>query len=101
MPKTLYVTKTDHHPSIEEGTLGQVEFKIRAFQQGDPAFQKPEGEGPLGMSLAQLRTLFGGEEGAIVDPFLGQTHLVSLAPWAELDPDQTYLHFAFKFIPAA
>ena len=100
MSKTLYVRKSGQDSSLTTTTPGTVEFKLVSFLTGDPAYQKADGSGNLGMSIAQLRNLFGGDEGEIVDPFKQEVHPISLKPWTNADPDQTFLHFSFRFIPA-
>lgn len=52
----------------------------------------------LGYSLRQLRERFAGEEGEICDPW-GTPHPLSLAPWADADPDATWLNVEFKAEP--
>ncbi len=48
----------------------------------------------LGWPLRSLRERFGGEEGEMTDPW-GCTHRVSLARWADADPDETCIDIAF------
>ncbi len=54
---------------------------------------------PLGKSIAQLRQQHGGDEWTIVDEFRGETHLVSITPWSQADPDHTFLLVAVGFEP--
>jgi hypothetical protein len=42
---------------------------------------------------------FGGDEGVTVDPAVGQTHHISLKPWANADPNKTHIRIGFHFIP--
>ena len=52
-----------------------------------------------GFSLAEWRRRFGGEEGEVVDPAVGQVHRVSLRPWATANPETTSIRIDFEFIP--
>lgn len=97
MAKTLYVRPSNQYHYGPEA-VGRVEFTIIPFEEGDPKFQGADGQGQLGMSVAQLNALFGGDEGEIVDPIKGQAHPVSLKPWANSDQTKTFLHFSFKFV---
>lgn len=79
---------------------GKVELNIEAFQDGDPNYQKPDGKGNEGISVKQLRELFGGkDEGDIDDPILGQPQHISLKPWSNSDPAKTFLKLVFRFVP--
>ncbi len=50
-------------------------------------------------SLAELRTLFAGnEDGYLTDP-TGEKHYFSLKPWAKANPDTTFLQIAYRFTP--
>lgn len=97
MAKTLYVRPSNQYHYGPEA-VGRVQFTIIPFEEGDPEFRKADGQGQPGMLVAQLKELFGGDEGEIVDPIKGQVHLVSLKPWATSDPTKTFLHFSFKFV---
>ena len=61
------------------------------FDGGPPPFR--------GRPLAEWRRRFGGDEGELTDPALGQRHRISLKPWADADPDTTLLRFDFAFVP--
>src|SRR5947209_4006681 len=99
MAKTLYVRPGGQHSTANSYGVGQVEFDIVAFEDGNPAYQKSDGSGNLGMSLTHLRNLFGADEGEIVDPFKQERYPISLKPWVNSDQDKTFLHFSFHFIP--
>ncbi len=81
---------------------GTVTMSVEAFQAGDSRFEQ-EVDGRLirkGTQLARLRDLFGGrDEGQIRDPYHGDYFLISLKQWADADPDNTYIHVSFQFIP--
>jgi len=85
---------------LHEGVPGNVTVSVTAFMKGDPRFQRAnEQGGDRGGSLAQLREKFNGDEGEMKDLFLGLTHHISLAPWADSDPDTTYINIKFRFVP--
>ncbi|MDP8909536.1 MAG: hypothetical protein M3N47_10580 [Chloroflexota bacterium] len=48
----------------------------------------------FGWPLRSLRERFGGDEGEMTDPW-GCTYRVSLAQWADADPDETCIDIAF------
>ena len=101
MAKQLSVRSPNNElRQVQDGT---VLFEVKAFQDGDLAYQKPEnlGGGNMGMSISQLRQSFGGDEGEIFDPFQQLPHPISLGQWADLDPDKTFLQFRFELIPAS
>lgn len=97
MPVPSHTTRPLH-----EGMSGAVTVSVTAFQAGDPKFQRGGGQsGNRGMRLADLRKQFGGDEGDVMDPHLGQKHHVSLKQWANSDPGTTYLEIQFRFAPGA
>jgi hypothetical protein len=49
-----------------------------------------------GNSLARLLREVGGYEGEIAHPTTGEAFPVSLAPWAECDPQTTWLTVRFE-----
>jgi hypothetical protein len=49
-------------------------------------------------TLAHFRKKFGGNEGFLTDP-RGDKHHVSLASWADDDPETTYVLPSFTFTP--
>ncbi len=75
---------------------GNVTVHIVAFQRDDPRYQLASGKGNKGLSIAQLRKRFGGDEGEIPDPYHGDMHHISLKPWANEDPEKTFLHISFR-----
>ncbi|QBD78647.1 hypothetical protein EPA93_22710 [Ktedonosporobacter rubrisoli] len=81
-----------------ENITGNVTVHIVAFQKGDPRYQFASGKGDKGLSIAQLRKRFGGDEGEIPDPYSGQMHPISLKPWADKDPEKTFLHISFRIL---
>jgi len=78
---------------------GKVNVRIVDFEDGDPQHQLPNGQGNRGLSIAQLHTSFGGDEGEIRDPLRGELHHISLKPWSHKDPEKTFLHIGFRFTP--
>lgn len=52
-----------------------------------------------GFSVAEWRRRMDGDEFELRDYFLGQAHPISLRPWADADPDTTYVRFDFHFVP--
>ena len=79
-----------------ENNTGNVIVRIVAFQKGDPRYQAANGKGERGLSVAQLRKRFGGDEGEIPDPIYGQMHHISLKQWANEDPETTFLRISFR-----
>ena len=51
------------------------------------------------LSLAAYRQRHGGDEWDITDPIYGQTHRISLKPWAKRDPHGIYLQIIIEFEP--
>ncbi len=50
-----------------------------------------------GLPLSYWRNRFKGDEGDLVDPFLGSQHFhLSLKEWANADPSATYIVVTFK-----
>lgn len=98
---------------IWERVPGRVVVTTFAFVNGasEPRIVRSDGRdvtytfegGPpttyRGRSLVEWRERFGGDEGELTDPLLGQRHRVSLKPWADADPDTTFLRFGFAFEP--
>lgn len=74
---------------------GKVGVNVLAFHANDPRNQRPDGAGPLGVTLAQLRRQFGGDEFLLADPFHGEEHRISLKQWRDADPDNTYVKIEF------
>jgi hypothetical protein len=85
---------------LTDGTPGIVTVKVTAFETGDANHQRHGGQGNKGILLEELRKRFGGDEGEMIDPFLGQKHSISLKPWSHLDPTTTYISIAFHFTPS-
>lgn len=86
---------------LHEGMQGTVTVSVTAFQAGDPKFQRRGGQsGNRGIPLADLRKQFGGDEGDVIDPHLGQKHRVSLKQWATSDPVSTFIEITFRFVPS-
>ena len=94
---------SSNNTDLSHAQSGTVLFEIEAFQDGDPAYQKPSnlGGGNMGMSISQLRKSFGGDEGEILDPFQQLPHPISLGKWANLDPDKTFLRLRFELVPTS
>jgi hypothetical protein len=51
-------------------------------------------------TIARWRERRGGDEFVVTNPVTGRSHHVSLAPYADLDPETTYIGFVFHFYPA-
>jgi len=69
-----------------------------AFQEGDPHYSYVDPDGKrrtYGVPLRMIRAQIGGDEGTVTDPN-GANHHLSLAPWANADPDRTYISLAFE-----
>lgn len=52
-----------------------------------------------GATLAAYRDALGGGEGEVVDPYLGQSHHLSLRLYERADPETTYLSVKAQFTP--
>ncbi len=69
-----------------------------AFQEGDAQYSYVDPDGSrrtYGVPLRTIRAQIGGDEGTVTDPN-GATHHLSLARWADADPDRTYISLAFE-----
>ncbi len=76
----------------------RVKVILQPYEKGDSRFIRRDGS-QMGYSLFQLRTVWGGKnEGQIVDPLKGLTHNISIEPWANRDPQTTYLFFTFRLV---
>jgi len=64
-----------------KSNTGNVTVHIVAFQRDDPRYQLASGKGNKGLSIAQLRKRFGGDEGEIPDPYHGHMHHMSWNNW--------------------
>jgi hypothetical protein len=90
-----------YHPKRDLNNL-PVEFKLQvvAFNADDASHPTVTmGDGsvrPAGLSIAELRKRFGGDEGEVRD-LSGKTHFVSLKPWADSDPDKTFIIISFQY----
>jgi len=73
-----------------EGPSG---VKVRVSASKGPQIQ-PSGR-VTGVPLSELRQRHGGDEFTLLDPFWGNTHHISLKPWATADPQATYITIAF------
>ena len=73
----------EYHLEIVEASQDTAEFFV--------------GETPIepGVSLRQLRHALGGDEGFMTHPVTGEPVPVSLAPWADADPDTTIIRIGF------
>lgn len=88
--------------ALHLGSRGAVGVAVEAFSAADGRYMRRLGDGGLvthGVALDELRSLFGGEQGVLVDPIFGRRHPISLRPLASL-PGETHLHVAFRFRPA-
>lgn len=85
------------------GVSGVIEVAVIAFEDGDPSFQGVDPEDGQtknkGQSLAYMRQVFKGDEGDLRDPLAGTMHHISLAQWVDKDPDKTFIHIRFRFVP--
>jgi hypothetical protein len=52
-----------------------------------------------GATLAAYRDALGGDTGVVVDRYVGQAHSLSLAYYAHMNPDTTYLDVHIEFTP--
>ena len=80
---------------------GTHTMEVVDFQAGDPRFEVMRSDGvitTLGVSVAQLRERFGGDECTITGPD-GEQYQLSLAPWSATNPDTTYLRMSYRFTP--
>jgi len=83
---------------------GTLTVTVNGFRDGDPNFQVTDSSGHMvndGVRLADLRKQFKGDEFDLLDPASGQTHHISLAQWAAVDPTATFIRIGFKFVPEA
>lgn len=90
-------------PFMFKDAPGTVEVSVIAYRSGDPRFQVSDEGGQTrneGVSLAEMRARLGGDEGGIADPFKGLIHQISLQPWANADPNETFIRLAFWFQPS-
>jgi len=78
---------------------GHVQLQVAAFHRDDLGALLHEDRGDKGHPLAAFREALGGNAGEIIDPFLGGSHPLSLVPWADANPDTTYLRVSFRFTP--
>ncbi len=86
-----------------KGIAGRVEVNVTAFKDGDARYQIIDRAGRRrndGILLADMRRALGGDEGTLPDPAVGEKHHISLKPWAEEDPQRTFILVTFKFIPS-
>jgi len=60
------------------------------------ATRNPGGHGPTSVSLASLQERHGKADFILRDPFRGQEHRISLQPWANADPQNTYIQIDFE-----
>lgn len=91
---------TGINPSFTAGLLtGNVRMQVSAIQLGDPGSLGSGRRGYQGTPLGEFRAALGGDEGEIIDPFSGQPYHLSLAPYANADPETTFLRIQFIFTP--
>jgi hypothetical protein len=73
-------------------------LEVVAAPRGEPSMiaRAPDGT-PLqmGKPLRKCREEFGGDEGLVTHPFTGEMLSVSLRPWADADPDDTFVLVRF------
>src|SRR5690242_17486445 len=82
---------------------GHYKLTLLVYQEGDREYDEPllgGTRGTLGRSLEEMRTLLGGSEGFLNDPFLGERHALSLTEWADADPLRTRCYTRYTFVPA-
>ncbi len=78
---------------------GRVRLQVAVMQRVEQRDLVNEQRWAKGSPLAEYRAALGGDEGEIMDPFHGQPHHLSLAPYANADPETTYLRVQFIFTP--
>lgn len=66
----------------------------------DTSLQSGFGAHYVGTTLARLREMHGDDEFTRVSPVTGREHRISLKPYADLDPERTYIEIHFHFFPA-
>jgi hypothetical protein len=89
---------------VRNGSPGTFTIRIETFQKNSPpskvSAQIAEGIAtPL--SLAEFRKTYGvgGDEIEFTDPMVHQKHRISLKPFRNDDPENTFLNFKFEFKP--
>ena len=73
---------------------------IEASEDTNTQHVAPDGT-PIepGMPLRRLREILGGDEGFMTHPFTRERVPVSLAPWADANPDTTIVRIGFTNRP--
>src|SRR5262249_23696655 len=89
-------------PGIRErhGALGPDAFTLEVVvaPRSDPSMiaRAPDGTRlQMGKPLRAQRALSGGDEGLAPHPITGERLPVSLRPWADADPDATFVQIRF------
>lgn len=91
---------TGVNPHFTAGlTTGNVQLHIAVLHRENRSDLVNEQRWAKGSPLAEYRAALGGDEGEIIDPFHGQPHRLSLAPYANADPATTHLRVQFIFTP--
>lgn len=79
------------------GVPGKATVNVTASTDGvtlhEGKVRRPE------LTLAAWRKQLGGDEGYLYHPATGDKVLVSLKPWANADPKNTYISIEFRFYP--
>lgn len=88
-------------PFPYKDTPGRVDVEIVAFKDGDPQFQMRDSTGQVrnqGVTLDEMRQILNGHEGDLIDPLVGLSHHISVAPWADADGQGTFIGVFFTFV---
>jgi hypothetical protein len=82
--------------------VGTILESLTVYPEGEPGHEITLPDRTVlrnpGYRLADLRDRFGGVDGVLIDPFRGEEHLVSLAPWSQADPDLTRVLVAYRVV---
>lgn len=88
------------------GSPGREVLEI-TVQAADPNRNQYDHEAPGSVgaqiqarTVSAWRAVRGGDAFTVTNPLTGRSHHVSLAPYADLDPETTYVGFVFHFYPA-
>jgi hypothetical protein len=83
---------------------GTWKVRLIVWREGDELPRAvrgiPEDSLKQANTLARMREVLGGEEGFLTDR-AGNQHRLSLAPWADQNPETTYCAPEWRFVPDA
>src|SRR5579875_1051094 len=90
-----------HEPFWLKDVPGKATVEVRVVpEEQRPKHRLQDGrEMYTGVPLRVLREHIGGHTGEVQDPQSGQKIAIDLTPWADADPDRTYVVLGFQFLP--